>query len=333
MKAIKNLRKKKITLDEISSIYKIEDYQALVAFIIEKIEAGLIKPIRNSGTNGKTPTLYNGYRIITEQLDYSQYKEELMYSLHSFFNIDYYLKNLDKYIEDRQYILLLSNFISNHRDFLEEPVSLNERSFEIWAREKYLQRESGLRLLKNLGISLDSLNVYETTEPLSYYSHHKNNPQNVLILENKDTFYSMRRHLLKGNTTILGLEIGTLIYGKGKGISKSFKDFTYCVEPYLSHKSNQIIYFGDLDYEGIIIYEHLAQVFMDKISIKPFKEAYICMLKKANKKSLPETKDGQNKNIGINFLENFEEHDKSLILEILSSNKYIPQEILSTRDF
>jgi len=333
MKIIRTMGKKKISLDEISRIYKIEDYQTLVAFIIGKIEAGLIKPIRNSGTNGKTPALYNGYRIISLEVDYSQYKEELMYKLDSSLTVDYYLKNLEKYKEDREYIKLLNNFLSNNKGLLEEPVSMNERSFEIWGREKYLQKESGFRLLKNLGLSLDNLNIYETTEPLSYYSHHKNIPQNVLILENKDTFYSMRRHLIKGNTTILGLTIGTLIYGKGKGIAKSFKDFTYCVEPYMSDKSNAIYYFGDLDYEGIIIYEQLAKVFMDEISIEPFKAAYIHMIKKANKDLLPEMKAGQNKNIGSSFLESFQDDVRIEILNILGLNRYIPQEILSNRDF
>ncbi|MFA5519762.1 MAG: Wadjet anti-phage system protein JetD domain-containing protein [Spirochaetota bacterium] len=333
MKSIRKMGKKKITLDEISKLYKLNDYNSLIHFIIDKIDTGFIEPIRNSGTNGKTPALYNRYRIIHLETDNSEYENELQFNLHSSLKIDYYLKNINKYKEDRQYILQLSNYISNHKELLNQPVSMNERSFEIWNREKYLQKEGGFRILKNLGFSLQDLNIYETTEPLSYYSHHKDIPQNVLILENKDTFYSMRRHLIKGNENILGLPIGTLIYGKGKGIIKSFKDFTFCVEPYLSDESNQIIYLGDLDYEGILIYEQLSAVFMDRIPIKPFNEAYLYMLKKAKEVILPETKEGQNKNIGNYFLDSFNDNDRSEILEILRNNKYIPQEILSSRDF
>lgn len=333
MKSIRNSGKKKITLDEISKMYKLNDYHSLVDFIMDKIEAGFIEPIRNSGTNGKTPALYNRYRIIDLEVNNNEYENELMFNLHSSLEIDYYLKNINKYKEDRKYILQLSNYISNRKELLNEPVSINERSFEIWNREKYLQKEGGFRILKNLGLSPYDLNIYETTEPLSYYSHHKNIPQNVLILENKDTFYSMRRHLIKGNGTILGLPIGSLIYGKGKGIIKSFKDFTFCVEPYLSDKSNQIIYLGDLDYEGILIYEQLSAVFMDRIPIKPFSEAYVYMLKKAKKVILPEMKEGQNKNIGNYFLDSFNDNDRAEILKILRDNKYIPQEILSSRDF
>lgn len=333
MKSIRNIGKKKITLDEISKLYKLDDYHSLVHFIIHKIEEGYIEPIRFSGTNGKTPALYNKYRVIQSEVDNEKYENELMYNLHSSLKIDYYLKNINRYKEDREYILQLSNYITNNKKLLDESVSLNERSFEIWSREKYLQKEGGYRILKNLGMPLHDLNIYETTEPLSYYSHHKNIPQNVLILENKDTFYSMRRHLIKGNETILGLPIGTLIYGKGKGILKSFKDFTFCVEPYLVDKSNQILYLGDIDYEGILIYEQLSTFFMDRIPIKPFNEAYIYMLKKAREAILPEMKEGQNKNIGKLFLDSFNDNDKAEILEILGNNKYIPQEILSNRDF
>lgn len=314
-------------------MYKLKDYLSLVDFIKVKIEAGFIEPIISSGTNGKTPALYNRYRVLELKGDSKIYEDELMFSLHSSLKIDYYLKNIDNYKEDRDHILQLSNYISNNKNFLKEPVSINERSFEIWNREKYLKKEGGIKVLKNVGFTPHDLNTYETTEPLSYYSHHKKVPQNVLILENKDTFYSMRRHLIIGNESILGLPIGTLIYGKGKGIIKSFKDFTFCVEPYLSNKSNQIYYLGDLDYEGILIYEQLSNVFIDRIPIKPFNEAYLYMLKKAEKVVLPEMKKGQNKNIGNHFLDSFDEIDRIEIMEMLRSNRYIPQEILNNSDF
>ncbi len=333
MKSIRNSGKKIITLDEISKVYKLRDYHSLVDFIMGKIESELIEPVKSSGINGKNPALYNKYRIIDLKVDNTEYENELMFNIHPSLKIDYYLRNINKYKEDRKYILQLSNYISKHKNLLNEPVSINERSFEIWNREKFLYKEGGLRILKNVGFSLHDLNIYETTEPLSYYSHHKNIPQNILILENKDTFYSMRRYLINTGRTILGLPIGSLVYGKGKGIFKSFKDFTFCVEPYLSDSSNQILYLGDLDYEGILIYEQLSAVFMDRIPIRPFSEAYVYMLEKAKSVILPKMKEGQNKNIGSLFLNSFNDNVRTEILEILRNNKYIPQEILSSRDF
>ena len=333
MKAIRNCGKKKISLDEIARVYKLVEYNKLVDFIFQYIEKGDIEPIISSGTNGKTPALYNRYWVNYEDLDKSKYESELLYKIHTSLKVDYYLNNLDKYIGDREYILKLSKYLSYNGKSLNESMSLNERSFDIWAREKYLKEEGGIKVLKNLGLSLVDLNIYETTEPLSYYSHHKNTPQNILILENKDTFYSLRRHLINKNNTILGLPIGTLIYGKGKGIIKSFRDFTFCVEPYLEEKSNKILYFGDLDYEGILIFEQLSKAFKKNIPIKPFIEAYIHMLKKADQNNLPNMKLGQNKNIGNVFLNFFDDKEKADILHILGNNKYIPQEIMNKSDF
>lgn len=55
---------------------------------------------------------------------------------------------------------------------------------------------------------------------------------------------------MQGHIEILDTEIGTLIYGAGKRILRSFQDFDLCAEPYMIHSENTIYYFGDLDYEG-----------------------------------------------------------------------------------
>ena len=87
-----------------------------------------------------------------------------------------------------------------------------------------------------------------------------------------------RNYLLNGHTEIFGAEIGTLIYGAGKGIIRSFQDFDLCAEPYMKHPKNTIYYFGDMDYEGIGIYENLAEKFRSRWKIIPFVPAYQAML-------------------------------------------------------
>ena len=65
---------------------------------------------------------------------------------------------------------------------------------------------------------------------------------------------------------------------------------------------NQIYYFGDLDYEGIGIYERLEEEFHGKWEIIPFVRAYEAMLNKAGDlEMLPETKEKQNRNISQAF--------------------------------
>ncbi len=335
MRDLRKLGIKKIDLNNIRDYLNISDYTQLYNAICSLIDEEVIKPIKKSGTNGMKPALYNKYFIIDEQKDYSMYKDEINFNLNPTINTSYYLKNISKYIEDRENILKLSIFLDKSKHKLENTISKNERSFQIWQKEKFLSDGKGEKLLKNLGFDLSFLNIYETTEPIAYYSVNKNVPQNILIIENKDTFYSIRKYLMETSCNqILGQNISTVIYGSGKKIYKSFSDFKLCGEPYFFDKNNRILYFGDLDYEGIIIYEGIYEMFKDNIEIELFNNAYTYMIDKyiSNNIELPDTKEFQNKNIRDIFLNNFNEKYRELILDILTSGRYIPQEIINITD-
>ena len=322
---------KRISLKELQK--SLSDYKEQYDYVMDLIEKGRIKPVKASGTNGKSPSLYLEYWLVEEAKDYTELKEELLYRMVPEISIDYYMAHLAMYEQDRQWVLLLNGFLKEHKRDLLCAKSLNERSFEIWKREKFLLKEQGKKILKRCQIDLDVLNVYETTEPLAYYSHTRQTPQNILIVENKDTFYSMRKYLLEGNEVILGMPVGTLIYGAGKGIFKSFQDFEFCVEPYMTTKGNEIYYFGDLDYEGIGIYENFASVFGGEWEIKPFIEGYEAMVEKAEKiEQLPDTKTGQNKRIRELFFSYFSKEMVEKMTRILEAGQYIPQEILTITD-
>lgn len=346
---------KQISLEELLSAYSshVSVYQEQYRKIIDLIEQNKIRPVIASGTNGKKPALYQRYWLIEEQKNYDDLLEELKYQITPLISVDFYLKHLEAYEEDRNWVLLLNDYLKYNRDKLEYLESVNERSFEIWNREKFLTKEQGKKILKRCGLDFASLRVYGTTEPLAYYSHTRTVPQKILILENKDTFYSMRRHLLNGNREILGEVIGTLIYGAGKGILKSFQDFDLCVEPYMKAAENEILYFGDLDYEGIGIYEKLAELFQERWKIRVFTAAYIAMLEKAAERTtdntaekmrsrtvcrqrnfcvLPTTKEGQLRCDGSLFFSYFDKLQVQSMKEILEAGKYIPQEILNISD-
>jgi len=325
---------KRISLEELLKSHLRDSYEQQYRFVRRLLEQEKIKPVKASGTNGKRPALYRSYWVAEEKKDYSALEEELKYRLHPMISVDYYLSHLKNYEKDREFVLLLDHYLRSNQDMLFYQESINERSFEIWNREKFLTKEQGKRILKCCGLSMERLNVYSTAEPLSYYSHTRKTPQKLLILENKDTFYSMRRHLLEGKDRIFGEEIGTLIYGAGKRILKSFEDFDFCVEPYMAESGNKIYYFGDLDYEGISIYEKLAESFHTRWKIFPFIGAYEKMLEKAGQAvGLPETKEKQNRNISEVFFSFFDEEKVKRIKEILEKEKYIPQEILNISDF
>lgn len=327
---------KKIKLDELAATYKLSEYRELYAKVIELIDSQKIKPVKASGINGKSPALYREYRIIEEKQDITRYMEELSYHIVPAISTDYYRSHIDQYIQDRQWVLLLNAYIKNDKEKFMTHMSENERSFDIWHREKFLKQEQGKKILKRCGIDADSLNFYRTTEPIAYYTATRETPQNLLIIENKDTFYSMRKALIEGGDTICKEHIGTLIYGAGKGIIAAFSDFDISGEPYMTVKGNRIYYFGDLDYEGIGIYENFSAAYGEQYDIRLFKNAYEKMLSKAYAMGismLPFTKEGQNKKIGNAFLSDFSKAHQTKIKEILESNRYIPQEILNIDDF
>lgn len=324
---------KRISLEKLVHPYFHLPYSQQYNHIINLLKAGKIKPVKASGTNGKSPALYREYWVEEEKRDYSALEEELKFRITPLISIDFYLAHLDRYEKDRLWVLQLNDYLKNRNEHLICPESVNERSFEIWHREKFLSKEQGKRILKCCGLEPELLNMYETAEPLAYYSHTRQTPQNLLILENKDTFYSMRRHLLEGNDKILGSRIGTLIYGAGKRIIRSFKDFDICVEPYMKEKDNRIYYLGDLDYEGIGIYENLSEMFSKEWEIIPFHPGYEAMLLKAEAVNLlPDTKEQQNRKITGYFFSHFTKEQVDKMKVILEADRYIPQEILNAED-
>lgn len=334
-KDIRVLGKKKITLSEIEKFYAMEDYTKLYDTINKLVDDGIIAVVKSSNLNGKRPALRTAYRVLPIVEDNTELINELRYTMDMKLDTSYYLKNIASYKADRAEVMKLNAYFLHHGHKLNNRVSINERSFEIWGREKFLSREGGIKILKNLGLSEEYLNYYGTSVPLAYYSHSKKTPQKILILENKDTFFSMRKHLLEGNNAIFGTEIATLVYGGGKNIFKSFEDFGISVEPYIANADNAILYLGDLDYEGIYIYEWLKKEIGDAYALQPFIEGYTTMIDKYTGMDmpLPKTKVGQNRNISELFLREFNEEYRKVIVDILQRDDYIPQEILNIGDF
>ena len=327
---------KRISLEQLLKESKKESYSEQYRYVRELLAKQNIKEVKNSPLNGKTPALHISYWVLEEAPDYEEQIEELKFQTAPAIRTDYYLNHLDVYQKEQKWVRLLNQYFLRQKAEDQEPVSLNERSFQIWGREKFLQREEGKKILSHCGVSLDQLYVYSTTEPLAYYSACREVPQTIVILENKDTFYSMRKSLLRGADLIFDKKIGTVIYGAGKGISRSFEDFRFCVEPHINAPENEILYFGDLDYEGIGIYEHLEQTFASDHEIMPFVAAYEKMVQKAGecgRDFLPDSSERQNRNISGRFFRYFSEEMTDAMKQILASGKYIPQEIVRITDF
>lgn len=316
----KNL-KRTISYEELLNLFSTIEYEALARKISSLVEEGKLKIVNKKNTNGRNPMMYMKYSIIENKDTYEREVKEIK-ALNAALSISYYINRPEEYKKHRAIIMQLNQFMTFSKEKLHRQISINERSLQIWGKEKLLRDSSIATILKNLGITLKMLNVYNTPEPFFYYLHNETIPS-ILIIENKDTWFSIRKYLKETGKRVLGLSIGLLIYGEGKKIESSIE---FLEEEELSFfKDATIYYWGDLDFEGIDIYLRLK----NKISLRLFIEAYNKMVDDAKLEGLQEMKTGQRENEEIEFfLINFNEERRDRIKEMLLERKYIPQEII-----
>lgn len=153
----------------------------------------------------------------------------------------------------------ISKFISKP---IEGVLTINERSYQIFQNEKLLKEREDI--IKKLGLTLQDLKCYETYEPFFYYENKEFSKGKILIIENKDTFWTIQ-NVVK---TTKYKNIYLVIYGEGKKILKSFEFINN-----FKLENNIIEYFGDIDYEGINIYEQLKSKY-SQYNIKAYKTGY-----------------------------------------------------------
>lgn len=165
---------KRISLDDLLHTRQDLDYQEQYEYIMKLLEKGQIKPVKASKSNGKKPALYREYWMVEEQKDYSNYIEEIKYTFSTMISVDYYLVHPDTYEKDRIWVLMLNEYLKKHTDALLTPESLNERSFEIWHREKFLDREQGKKILKRCGLNVEALEcIQDNRAPFILYTYKK----------------------------------------------------------------------------------------------------------------------------------------------------------------
>ena len=191
---------KRIALNEIEQKLHAESYEQLCMYVYKQKENGSFKPVKASGTNGKKPALYYEYWLTDADKitnDY-EYEEELKYKMTTQISVDYYLRHLQQYADDREWVMRLNNYFLNLHGAKPEIVSKNERSFQIWGREKFLQQEQGKKILKRCGVALSQLSYYETSEPLAYYSRHRQTRQSLPICQQRKTrFFTLGIWIMK----------------------------------------------------------------------------------------------------------------------------------------
>lgn len=259
-----------------------------------------------------------------EKVDYTSEIQTLCNML----NIEEYLKKPKTYEKHRELLLRLNTFLIQNKEELSTPVSKNERAYQIWNDEKMLDNSLCQNIIKWNKLE-EKMNYYLTPEPFFDYIHNKKEKMNILVIENKDTWYTMRKVMNKYQEScyLCNIEINGLLYGEGNKITKQQKLEEYEKET-IQRKCN-FIYWGDLDYTGIEMFERVVTQ-NKNTSVTLFSEIYKVMLDTKGIEELGKIKKKQNHNISLDlFLSYFTKEYQEKIKQILKENRYIPQEIIN----
>jgi len=321
-----------ITETELQKISRERDYLLFHAEIEEMVEGGLLSPVKASGKNGRIPPLFNKYRIIKPKEDYSEYLESIR-RLNPRLNISAYLKRPELYKKHRELLEGLSQYLWHRGELLEEPMSRKERSFSIWGREKFIDENFALlrEVLRFNGLGEDFLHYYDTPEPFFEYVHSQSAEMSVLILENKDTWFTFRKLMqASGRNLIAGQRVDLLIYGEGNKITKkaALEDYARGMLRRQAGQAIRFKYFGDLDREGIRLFFRTREA-NPALSIEPFVPLYLLMLDLARGREMPESPDKRDIPAAAEDFAQLLGSDPAGIIDLLNQGRYIPQEIIN----
>lgn len=297
-------------------------YKELADAILNLEREGVIEPIKSAKSYSRDMRVRDRYRkIIVSNFDENELKQELLTSFHQEISVTYYLKNLDKYQDIRGYVKSISDFLktSDEKKYF---LSANERSYELFGDEKFLCGRRGKSLLINLKISYKDLYCFETFEPFFHIGLAKNEHENILIVENLDTFFSLKKLYNENVCSWNGIDFSMIVYGEGNKITKSF-----CHLDELNVPENvNIYYFGDFDREGINIYHRLSK--MSKRTVKLMKPFYEEMYRR-RKNKLSSKKQNLNESAIKFFFEENKFDEEAEMREYLTIGKYVPQEAVN----
>lgn len=313
--------KSKITILQLIEQCPHLTYEEFAQDIILLEEQQVLTPIKSAGTNGKTPSLANAYKINKKFVRQSlqQRVKELKKTLHPAIWIEYYLKKTLEELEKDLTALHLLNTYLQQKGFPKTKALAQERSFEIFKDEKWITEKGGQQFLEKVKV-WDLLEIWPIADPVSFAVNPlrlNEDAHKILIVENKATFYSLLPALNSTSFT-------ALIYGQGNSINGTIRVLPDQLP--LNYEKVEFYYFGDLDAEGISIWYSLSQKYNVPLAM-PFYRA--CLQKEA-----AEGKEYQRKKKEAieAFLQFFSDDEATKIKEALQKGLYYPQEILNAEE-
>lgn len=284
-------------------------------------EEGVLKPIPKYGTNCKPMALYNTYLINLSLLNKQFILEvqDFQKQASPYLDLGVYVKGTKKlWKEDLPWLIQLDSYLKKRGLPIEEATA-PERSYYITQDEKWIDEKGGKDLLERIGL-YERMKINRYTDPLMLainYEAWKKAEQSQkkhkhLIVENKSTYYLFLEGLRETDFT-------TLIYGCGWKISAGLQGIYKQLG--LNEEQCLFYYFGDLDYEGIAIYESISE----RVQLATI--FYEALLENESAKGKENQKHRED-TLEL-FVRQFNEENRVRIKKILGNESYYPQEALS----
>lgn len=336
----KQKNRKRFNLDELES-YIIDSYKGYNAYladggyvnfynqIIILKENNYIKEIKSSSYNGLNPPLKTRWHIICKEETF-KWDRSKMLQFSDLLDFNYYINNL-LYQTDQEweYIENIYKFLKSRDE--KEWASVEERSLELFYDEKFLRNRKEISkgkygILKRLKLSYEDLKMKRYGEMFIYWNRGIQNIKKIIILENHSTFFTYKR-IAENRGNIFGFVPDVLIYGEGKKIESSF----LFLEEIADVTDVEVLYFGDIDPEGLGIYYRLKERY-NGMNINLDHNAYKHLISISNRYY---PADRQQKNLSyLNYF--LEEMEKYLDEKNIEKLKYIwdndfriPQELIN----
>ncbi|UQZ36633.1 hypothetical protein C2I18_25720 [Paenibacillus sp. PK3_47] len=222
-------------------------------------------------------------------------------------------------------------YIERIYDFLRtveerEYVTREERSLELFDREKWLSEPEGIQFLSRLGLTLQSIKALVVRELFECHLQSMKPIRRVLISENHSFFDSAKRLMQKGKP-VCGMEPEMLIYGEGWKIISSLQ---YLNEFNIEKDEAIVYYVGDMDKAGWDIYGKLKLTYPEW-NIKLALNIYRKMLEAARQTyDYEKNQSCHPQHLDIVREEAAGDPDLNVSIErLLKDNKRIPQEVLN----
>ena len=325
---IKKYGKKTISKTDLETLFAASSDEELFGIISVLSEQKILSPIKNSKTNGnRLYPIYLKYKISLPQDTYEAELKEIS-ALHPLLQSNGYLQSKpEEYKKYRLLIQKLDRYLFS-RSVNEISISRKERSFEIFDEEKALDDKTFCTLLERIGITPNALALYDTPEYcFNDYIPDRKAQMTLLICENKDIWFNIRRMMFENNVTnIFDTYIDGVVYGCGNKVSGMGALTTYTE---FIGSEVKYLYWGDIDRAGLNIYLSAVRA-NPNINIKLFVPAYEEMLRLAQSRNIPDSDDERNRIEDYSQIFDLVNQNLRTIFEqSIQNNKRIPQEIIT----